>query len=154
MKAIVPVLVLAVVLVSMCVGAPTETGQPSDAAPSAQPDSQTPATPTVPTTPALSAVTIDREMTIPDCEARGLKGKVVVVSGPGCMGCAGNVDQMETVQRDLGKTFEFLDTDEDAARLSAMKLTTVYLPLNIIDCEAYLGEKSDLFLRTAVENMG
>jgi hypothetical protein len=100
---------------------------------------------------AISTVTLDREMTIPDCSVRNLEGKVVIITGPGCAGCPRTITQMETIEKDLGKTFVFLDTAEDASAISDMGIATEFLPVILFDCEAYLGEKSDLFLKTQAE---
>lgn len=159
MRIAVLALVAIVVLTSMCVSQTQEAGQElrdtvqevADAQEKLQEAAEEAASGI-----AMQPLVIDGPMEIStvQCSLRGLEGKVVVIHAPGCAECPHVIDKIEEYERELGTPVEYIDQEEDSARLSALMITVpdkVYLPAVIIDCGIYTGNMGDRFYKESME---
>ena len=156
MKAGILILLIAVVIVSLCVSQPAETGD-SMSQPVQTEGIMEPVTPEPQETgPEMEAISIEGPMEISaeQCGLRSMEGKMLVIHALGCAECPHVVEKIQEYEQELGTSVEYIDHNEDAQRLSALEISvpsTVYMPAVIIDCKVYTGNMGDRFYRESME---
>jgi thiol-disulfide isomerase/thioredoxin len=137
-------LLAAVVLMSGCVQdgtvPPTGDGIPADNA-----------SDTTPPNHPFESVFVNHGDTVPDCDARGMSGRVIIMHKPGCPACEAAVPILERLEQEMGMDFDFIDVSSDKDRLDGMAVYPYYVPTTIVDCKAYAGAMGKEDYRSLIE---
>jgi hypothetical protein len=91
----------------------------------------------------LAGEFIQFDKRISSCEERGLKNKILLIVYKNCRHCKVAASRLLPLVKKyhLEKYFRILDTDneDDLRAMDELGIVVPYVPVLIIDCEAYLG---------------
>lgn len=91
---------------------------------------------------------------LPNKICNNLDNNVLIIHETGCSACAVAVPRIRMVEKELRKTYQYIDLaiPKDRDYLLNKSFTTLKIPTLIVDCKVYIGTKTDEVYKSILEN--
>ena len=91
---------------------------------------------------------------LPEDICNNLENNIIIIHETGCSACSVALPRIRIIERELGKTYKYIDlaVPEDRGYLLNQSFTTLHIPTLIADCKVYVGTRTDEVYKSILEN--